>query len=62
MTHSELQGKIRIKLKIAADLGNVSRVGFLFAPVLLFARQVAERGYPFHEGMIKRYNKCKLFR
>jgi hypothetical protein len=30
-------------LKIAADLGNVSRVGFLFAPVLLFARQVAER-------------------
>jgi hypothetical protein len=29
MTHSELQGKIRIKLKIAADLGNVFRVGFL---------------------------------
>ncbi|AFN34356.1 hypothetical protein HMPREF1502_0645 [Klebsiella sp. AS10] len=29
MTHSELQGKIRIKLKIAAGLGMTFRVGFL---------------------------------
>ncbi|QBG06257.1 hypothetical protein DA718_03185 [Klebsiella huaxiensis] len=62
MTHSELQGKIHIKLKIAADLGIASRVGFLFAPVLLKAWLVAERRCPFHERMIKRYNKCKLFR
>ncbi|AML38361.1 Hypothetical protein EAG7_04630 [Klebsiella aerogenes] len=34
MTHSELQGKMRIKLKIAADLGSVSRVGFLFASAM----------------------------
>jgi hypothetical protein len=31
MTHSELRGKMRIKLKIVADLGLRSRVGFLFA-------------------------------
>jgi hypothetical protein len=31
MTHSELRGKMHIKMKIAAGLGLRSRVGFLFA-------------------------------
>jgi hypothetical protein len=60
MTHSELQGKIRIKLKIAADLGSVFRVGFLLCPAE--GQTGGGAAYPFHEGMIKRYNKCKLFR
>jgi len=56
MTHNELRGKIPIKLKIAADLGSVSRVGFFLLVSCPWAGQVAERSYPFPEGMIKRYN------
>ena len=40
MTRSELQGKIRIKLKITADLGLCTRVGFL----LLLVRVINDFG------------------
>ncbi len=47
MTHRELQGKIRIKLRIVADLGLCTRVGIflLLVPVRSYAGQAEQPGW-----------------